>query len=90
MGKGQAQHVPHGHAHRAPVERIRGTGAQQHRIHAHAGGMAEDGADIFMIAHALEHGDGLGGFHDLAHLRLRGAVRGSDQPAVHIEAGYLR
>ena len=90
MSKGQAQHVPHGHAHRAPVERIRRTGAQQHRVHAHACGVAEDGADILVITHALEHGDGLGRFHDLAHLRLRGAVRGGDQPAVHIEAGHLR
>ena len=51
--------------------------------------MAEDCANILVIAHALQHCDGFRGLQNLSQIRLWGAVRGGDKPAVHIKARYL-
>ena len=88
-GPRQAQDVAHGHADAASVERVRGAGAQQHAVDIHARGVAEDAADILVVAHTFHDDERLCTLDDLVNRPGVQAVRGREQAAVHVKAGDL-
>src|SRR5690606_16517679 len=85
-GEGHAEHVAHGDPDAAPVQRVGAAGAEQDAVDAEGGGVAEDGAEVLVVADAFQHceaarvGDQVGG------LDGRGAVGHGQHSAVEVEA----
>ena len=55
-GERDAQHMPHRDADAAPVQRVRATRAEQDTVHTERGGVAEQRAEVLVVAHAFEDG----------------------------------
>ena len=83
------QGVPHRHPDGAPVQRVGAAAAEHHRVHAEAGRIAEDRAEILVVVDTLEHGDGAGPVEHLRHRQLGRAGRGCQHPAVEVKSHHL-
>ena len=68
--------MAHRYADAAPVERVGGGGTEQHAINAHAGGVAEDGADVLVVPYSLKNYQGAGICHDVFDAQRFGFIRG--------------
>ena len=88
-GPRHREHRPHADLDRAAVERVGAPRREQHRVEPQRRTGAEDGADVGVVDHVLEHQHRPGaGQHDVDRGQ-RPTLQGGQRAPVHVEAGDL-
>ena len=88
-GPGDLKDGSHADPDTAPVQRVGGSRSQQHRVHSHGGGTAEDRPQIGRVHHVLQHDDALRIPQQRLSRGQRRTLHGAEHTAGQREAGQL-